>query len=177
MTKSSWAKKTTTSKPSALLNTSKPSGASGSVTRIFMDQAKASKRTSCAADTPLPRGISAPNFLSAISNAAIAVITLVNEGGLVLISERRFGMPAGLRFYPIAILIAGLSVALSRLIDLHPGVIFGFVASAAVLGDSGLDRRQRGVLYYIPMACLLVTAVVAFLLISPLREISESETA
>ena len=35
-----------------------------------------------------------------------------SEGGHVLVSQGRYGVPASLRFYPIAIVIAGASVLL-----------------------------------------------------------------
>jgi hypothetical protein len=108
--------------------------------------------------------------------AAIGVITAVYEGGQLLLSQRRYGAPAALRFHPLAIAVAGASVVLSRLIELHPGVIFGFVASVAVMAEGSLSRRQSGILVYLPMVGLLVASLVAFLLIAPLRDLTEGET-
>src|SRR5690606_29838848 len=64
--------------------------------------------------------------------AGIAMTTFLFEGGQVLWTRRRYRADAAMRIYPIAMPVAVVSVLLTRVADLHPGIIFGFVAAAAV---------------------------------------------
>ena len=64
-----------------------------------------------------------------------------------------------------------MSVALTRLTNLHPGVIFGFVAAAALAPrQSPLSPREQGMSVLIPMISLLTASLIAFLLVDPLRD-------
>ena len=99
----------------------------------------------------------------------LALTTFLFEGGQVLVSSRRFGIPAHMRLFPLALLIAVISVALTRITDFHPGVIFGFISSAIVLA-SGEDRRREGLIVWVPLACLLAMSVLALALVTPLRD-------
>jgi hypothetical protein len=103
---------------------------------------------------------------------ALTLTTFLAEGGKVLFSTRALGVPAAIRAYPVAILIAAASVGLSRLVELNPGVIFGFVAAAA-LAPGGIGRREEGIVSFVPMLGLLTISLVALALVSPLRAITE----
>jgi hypothetical protein len=107
--------------------------------------------------------------------AGLTLTTFLYEGGQVLFSRRAFGMPAAIRAYPVAILIAAASVGLSRVVDLNPGVIFGFVAGAA-LTQRGIGRRELGIIVFIPMLGLLAVSLLALALISPLRSLAEGHS-
>ncbi len=106
--------------------------------------------------------------------AGIAMTTFLYEGGQVLWSSKRYRTPASMRIYPIAIVIAVGSVLLTRVADLHPGIIFGFVAAAAVAPHGGVGTRERGMIVLVPVIGLLTTAIVAFMLIEPMRAYAES---
>ena len=94
----------------------------------------------------------------------LALTTFLYEGGQVLFSQRAFGVPAAIRAYPVAIVIAAASVGLSRIVDLNPGVIFGFVAAAA-LTSGNVGHRQHGMIVFVPMLVLLAISLIALALI------------
>ena len=98
--------------------------------------------------------------------------TFLYEGGQVLWSSRHYDTPAAMRLYPLAILIAIGSVALTRVTDLHPGIIFGFVTAAAIFPRGAMTKRERGMIVLVPLLGLMITSTVAFFLIDPLREFS-----
>jgi hypothetical protein len=106
--------------------------------------------------------------------AGIAGVTFLYEGGQVLWSTRRYETPAAMRIYPVAILIAVACVALTKVTDLHPGIIFGFVTAAAIFPRTALSKREEGLLIIVPLTMLMLVSLAAFLLIDPLREFSES---
>jgi hypothetical protein len=109
--------------------------------------------------------------------AGLAMTTFLYEGGQVLLSSRGFGLQAVLRVYPLAILIAAVSVAFSRIVSLHPGVVFGFVASAALLQRGPISSRHQGLIVYLPMLGLLLVSLVALALVGPLRHWTEGSTS
>jgi hypothetical protein len=104
--------------------------------------------------------------------AGLTMTTFLYEGGQVLFSSKAFGLPAAIRAYPIALAIATVSVLFSRIIDLNPGVIFGFVAAAA-LARGRLGRREEGLLVFIPMLGVLCISLIALALVDPLREFAD----
>jgi hypothetical protein len=106
--------------------------------------------------------------------AAVTITTFVFEGGQVVWSTRRFATPATMRIFPVGIAIALASVALTRFTNLHPGVIFGFVAAAAIAPRHPLSKRDEGLIVLVPLAGLLLASVTAFLLIDPLRDFEEA---
>jgi hypothetical protein len=112
-------------------------------------------------------------FLSLV--AGIGVATYVYEGAQVLISERFFEMPSAIRFFPVAIAIAIGSVLLSRVTGLHPGLVYGFVAGAAIVAARDPDRREAGLIIFVPMLAMLAVALVAWALLGPLRALSDDD--
>jgi hypothetical protein len=106
--------------------------------------------------------------------AAMFIITYVFEGGQVLAHERWNGLPADLRFYPVPIMIAIASVVLSRIAGINPGFIVGFVASATFLSH---NDRLAGRAVMFSMAALLSVSILAWVLISPFRSLSEGNEA
>jgi hypothetical protein len=102
--------------------------------------------------------------------------TVLYEGGQVLFSSQAFRSEGAFRVYPVALAIAIISVALSRLVELNPGVIFGFVAGAALSG-SGLGRREHGLIIFVPMLAVLALSLVALLLIGPLRTLAQDSSS
>jgi hypothetical protein len=105
--------------------------------------------------------------------ASIAMSTFLYEGGQVLWSSQHYDTPAAMRVYPVAILIALGCVMLTRVTNLHPGIIFGFVTAAAIFPRTAMSRREEGMIILVPLLGLMLVSAVAFLLIDPLRQFSE----
>lgn len=105
--------------------------------------------------------------------AGLAVTTYVYDGGQVLFAEKRYGVPAAIKFFPIALIIACISVLVSRLTHLHPGVVYGFVASAVIL--SSIDHRREAKLLFFAMASLFAASMLAWLLIDPVRDLATDD--
>lgn len=95
----------------------------------------------------------------------ITIAMLGYEGTQILVSVRRFHVPAAIKIYPIAIVIAGIFVFVSRKIDFHPGLIYGFVGAYAALSISKrLDKRQQAITIALGILAILAISVVAFFL-------------
>jgi hypothetical protein len=99
---------------------------------------------------------------------AMMVITYVFEGGQVLASERVNGQAADLYFYPFPIILALVSVMISRIIGINPGLLVGFIGSARFLSP---DIHKEGRAIFYSMVAMAVVSVVAWLLISPVRSL------
>ena len=102
---------------------------------------------------------------------SIGLITLLYEGGQVLVSERAFKANASLRLSTVGILIAIASVIASRLVEMHPGIVLGFVAGSVVYAR---DSREHGTIVFLPMLLLLIFSLVALALVEPLRSLSNT---
>jgi hypothetical protein len=110
-------------------------------------------------------------FLSLVLGVGVA--TYVYSGGQVLLTSRGFGVPAGVRLFPVAIAVAVISVVLSRVENFQPGIIYGFIASYAVLTPIALRRHQVGQTVLIPGSALLAVCLAAWLALDPLRELAQ----
>jgi hypothetical protein len=107
---------------------------------------------------------------------AIAVTTYVVEGGEALITHRRFGVPAAVKLFPLGVLVAIGFVLLSRMTNFQAPIMFGFVASATVLASVNIDERQSAQAVLFPGIALLAISVGAWLLLTPLRNLSDGST-
>ncbi|MGE0226974.1 MAG: FGLLP motif-containing membrane protein [Dehalococcoidia bacterium] len=103
----------------------------------------------------------------------IGLITVTFDGAQVWLARRRFGLAAGIMFFPFAVILAIGSVLISRLFDVHPGIIYGFVAAAALLPGQEASRSEDGQLVYIPMLVVFAFSLVSWLLVSPFRAWAE----
>jgi hypothetical protein len=83
-------------------------------------------------------------------------------------------MNGALELAPLGIVVAAVSVLVTRITDLHPGIVLGVVAGA-VLQTS--DRRQEGRIVFVAMLGTLALSLVSLLLIEPLRELSDSSSS
>jgi hypothetical protein len=104
---------------------------------------------------------------------AIGLTTYVYEGGEAIVTQRRFGIRSDVRLFPVAIAIAVGFVLVSRLSDFEAPIMYGFVASATVLAAAGLQHRDSATAVLFPALALLALSVAAWLLLVPLREMSE----
>lgn len=117
-------------------------------------------------------GLNEPSaILFASLIAVLALTTFLYEGGQVLFSRHALGLPASIRVYPAALGIALVAVILTRTTEIHPGVIFGFVASAAIIARNPEEEAKQGIIVFVSLVALLAVAVVALVLISPLRDL------
>jgi hypothetical protein len=107
-------------------------------------------------------------FLSLV--ISIGALTYIFEGGMALMSRNRFHVPAGVKVFPLAVVIAVCFVALSRLVNFEAPIMFGFVAVATALAASRLSAQQEAVTAAVPMTALLVVALLAWALLGPLRD-------
>ena len=116
-----------------------------------------------------------PYFKNALRGSAlflslfigITIATLGYEGTQVLMSERRFSVPAAIKIYWIAIVVAGICVGLSKAIHFHPGLIYGFVGAYAALSiskDKRLNKRQQAMTILAGTIVILIVSVSAFFL-------------
>jgi len=116
-----------------------------------------------------------PYFKNALRGSAlflslfigITIVTLGYEGTQVLMSERRFSVPAAIKVYWIAIVVAGICVGLSKAIHFHPGLVYGFVGAYAALSiskDKRLNKRQQAMTIMAGTIFILIVSVSAFFL-------------
>lgn len=90
------------------------------------------------------------------------VLTLFYEGGKAWLYRRNLRVRAGLRLFPECILIALVSVVLSRVGDFQPGFVVGFVAAVVLLEKPQFSESQQGRAYFTIGAALLGVSVVAW---------------
>jgi hypothetical protein len=110
-------------------------------------------------------------FISLMIAVGVSIYTY--EGLQVYVSERRFHLDSIIQFFPAAIVFAVLTVTISRISDLNPGLVLGFVAGAVVLGPREPDEDEAGMIVYFPMLALLVVSLVAWAMIGPTRSLAE----
>ncbi len=113
-------------------------------------------------------------FLSLV--LGVGAVTYTYSGGQALLTRHRFCLPAGVKLFPIGIGVAIVAVLLSRVEGFQPGIIYGFIASFAILAPVTLDRRQLGHTVLFPGLALLALCVLAWLLVIPFRELSENNS-
>jgi len=107
----------------------------------------------------------------------VGAVTYAYSGGQALLTRRGFGVPAGVKLFPVGLGVAIISVLLSRLENYQPGIIYGFIASYAVLAPVALDRRQSGQTILFPGLALLSLCVIAWLLVGPFRDLSQDSNS
>ncbi len=104
----------------------------------------------------------------------VGLLTLVYEGSQVLLSTRQRDMTGRFELAPLGIVIAMISVIITRVTDLHPGIVLGVIAGAVV--QSG-DERQEGRVVFGAMLGTLGLSLLALLLLEPFRSLSNSSSA
>jgi len=102
----------------------------------------------------------------------VGVITYWYNGGQILVSKRMFSTAAAIKLFPMGAVIAAVCVLLTRLDGFQPGIIYGFIASAVLLGATETSEEQQGKTIFYPALALLGLCVVAWFLISPFRDLA-----
>ncbi len=95
--------------------------------------------------------------------AGLGGLTLVGEGGAAWFARRRLGLPAAVRVHTAALFAAIGCVIVTRALDFEPGIVYGFVASTAILAPTALDRAQSGRSAFYPTLALLGVGIAAWI--------------
>lgn len=106
-----------------------------------------------------------------VSQGALA---LFYEGGKAWLYRRSLHVEARVRLFPACIVIALVSVGISRAVDFQPGFVVGFVASASIMGGATFTREQHGRSTAIVSAGLLGISIAGWLAAVPLHAVYES---
>lgn len=101
------------------------------------------------------------------------VLTLMYEGGKARLYRESLQVRAGLRLFPECILIALVSVLLSRVGNFQPGFVVGFVAAVVLFDTPRLDPQRQGRAYALVATALMGVTVAAWLLAWPLHELNK----
>jgi hypothetical protein len=99
----------------------------------------------------------------------IGILTYWYDGGQVLMA-RRFGAESAIRLFPIGIVVAMVAVTLNRVEGFQPGIIFGFIAAAIVIGPRKLNEEEEGQVIFWPAMSLMLLAFISWVLVSPFRD-------
>jgi hypothetical protein len=114
-------------------------------------------------------------LLSALA-VSIVVLTYVAEGGEALVASRRYGVPAGVRIFPFALLIAVLFTLVDRVANFEAPIMFGVIAMATILsGKNRLEGREGATPVLFASLGLLAVSVAAWVLIEPLRDWTDND--
>ncbi|MGK2964839.1 MAG: FGLLP motif-containing membrane protein, partial [Tepidiformaceae bacterium] len=98
------------------------------------------------------------------------ILTYVYSGLEVNMLKRLFGATAAVRVFAPSLLIALASVIVSKLIDLNPGIVYGFVASAVLLQNADIPEKQEGKIDFVPLTACLVLSIGSWLLTPIVRD-------
>jgi hypothetical protein len=109
-------------------------------------------------------------FLSVI--ITVGIVTYFYNGGQLIVSKRIFSVDGAIKLFPIGVLVAAVCVLLTRLDGFQPGIIYGFIASAALLGDTEPEKEHQGKMIFYPALALLGLCLLAWFLISPFRDLA-----
>jgi hypothetical protein len=105
---------------------------------------------------------------------AVAVVTYGYEGMQVLVSKRFYQMPATIKAFVFAIMVAIIFVAVSRAIDFHPGLLFGFVGVYALVSPMAKSNKQHdAVPIVIGSLVLIIVSLGAWFLTIPIHELPQ----
>lgn len=97
----------------------------------------------------------------------VGLLTLLYEGAQVLVAPRAIGTTGRLEPLPVGIIVAGVSVLITRVTDLHPGIVLGVVAGAIVPTS---DPRDQGRLVFVAVVGVLILSLVSLALVDGFRE-------
>ncbi len=106
-------------------------------------------------------------FLSAV--LGVGILTYVCSGLEAAVTRRGHGIAAAVRPFPAAIAVSVVAVFLSRLVNLQPGIVYGFVASAAITGPGQVEGRKQGAITVFPVLAALALSVIALAIVEPIR--------
>jgi hypothetical protein len=100
----------------------------------------------------------------------VTVLTYFYNGGQIIVSHGLFRLDAAIRLFPLGVLVAIFCVIASRVDGFQPGIIYGFIASAVIVGATEPTKEQSGKVIFYPVLALLGLCALAWFLISPFRD-------
>jgi hypothetical protein len=103
----------------------------------------------------------------------VGLLTIIYEGSQILLSSRAFGARGRMELKPLGIVIAAIAVLVTRLTDLHPGIVLGVIAGAAVPLQ---DARREGQVVLGAMLGTLALSLVSLLLVGPFRSFADGSS-
>jgi len=106
-------------------------------------------------------------FLSLV--IGLGFLTYFAEGSSIRLAHRRYSADASIKLYGTAVIVAIVSVVISRLVSFQPGLVYGFIASAVIVAPIALARRDDATLVLVPAFGVLIVSVLAWLLLGPVR--------
>ncbi|MGE0598324.1 MAG: FGLLP motif-containing membrane protein [Dehalococcoidia bacterium] len=98
----------------------------------------------------------------------VGLVGLFFSGLEVWLESREPGTKAVVSPFPLALVIGAFCVLASRLLGLHPGVMYGFAASCVVLEAAG-PKKHEGRVEAISVTACVALSVVCWLLLAPAR--------
>ena len=101
--------------------------------------------------------------------ASLGILTAVYDGGQVLLSSRAFGLHAVLRVHPVGVVVALVSVVITRITGLNPGIVLGFIAGAIIISNTA---EHDGPIIFVPMVSTLLLCVIGLAVLDPIRELT-----
>jgi len=102
----------------------------------------------------------------------VGLITYWYNGGQILVSQRLFSLDGAIRIFPMGVVIAAVCVLLTRLDGFQPGIIYGFIASAVIVGSTDPNEEQQGKTIFYAALALLALCLASWLLVSPFRDLA-----
>ncbi len=103
----------------------------------------------------------------------VGLLTILYEGSQLLLASRAFGTRGRLEPLPLGIVVAAVSVIVTRVTNLHPGLVLGVIAGAIVPSH---DPRQQGRIVFGAMVGTLALSLLALLLVEPLRSYANNSS-
>ena len=107
---------------------------------------------------------------------AFTLITYAWDGVQAMVC-RHYGAPAAVRVFPIGTVVAVFAVILTRATGFQPGLMYGFVAANAIIQPAKLTEDQEGKKAMWSSFALLAICAAAWLLVGPLRTVSEDHSS
>lgn len=98
----------------------------------------------------------------------VGLLTIIYEGAQVLFGARA-GARSSLQLQPLGIVVAALSVVITRVTNVHPGIVLGVIAGAAV---GSHDAKLQGRLVTAAMLGILAVSMGSLLLVGPFQSLS-----
>ena len=103
--------------------------------------------------------------------------TYLQEGGSTALAVRRYHVASSVRLFGAGIVVAIVCVLVSRLANILPGFLYGFIASSIILSPIALNRRASANLVIYPSIALLIASLVAWVAIGPLRAAAATDSS
>ena len=102
----------------------------------------------------------------------VGVVGLLFSALEAWIRRREPGVAPVIKPFPLVLVIGIACVLASRVLNLHPGVMYGFAASCVVVGATGVSRLDGRVQAATTAACIALS-VLCWLLLGPLRALPD----